>query len=182
MPNSPLNDKIVLNDYERIIISGGGLAGVKHACRLSRRGVSAVIRNAHGQTPSAPNCGFGRVCLFQSWGHCCIRPPAGFLIRRAAYDGSLLIQCALDNQIPAGKALAVDRAAFSRAVQERLQSQPNIEIVRKEVRRIPNKPTILASGPLTSPALARSLKRFTHQKNLFFYDAVAPIIEAARST
>lgn len=180
MPNSPPNDKIDNRMMEELIIIGGGLAGSEAAWQAAKRGISVRLYEMRPakSTPAHQTANLAEIVCSNSLGSLLHSRPAGFLIAEMQKMGSLLIQCALENQIPAGKALAVDRAAFSRAVQEHLQSQPNIEIVRKEVRRIPKKPTIVASGPLTSPALARSLKRLTHQDNLFFYDAVAPIIEA----
>jgi methylenetetrahydrofolate--tRNA-(uracil-5-)-methyltransferase len=92
--------------------------------------------------------------------------------------GSELIRVADSVRVPAGKALAVDRAQFSRRVTEVVSAHPLIEIIRDEVTRIPEAPAILATGPLTSPALASQVQEFTGRQNLYFYDASSPIVLA----
>ncbi|MFU8826205.1 MAG: methylenetetrahydrofolate--tRNA-(uracil(54)-C(5))-methyltransferase (FADH(2)-oxidizing) TrmFO, partial [Brevefilum sp.] len=90
---------------------------------------------------------------------------------------SALIACADASSLPAGGALAVDREQFSRCVEQKLGAHPNITLLREEVRTIPESPAILATGPLTSPALSAQLKAFTGENHLFFFDAIAPIVE-----
>jgi methylenetetrahydrofolate--tRNA-(uracil-5-)-methyltransferase len=90
----------------------------------------------------------------------------------------MLLECAEQASLPAGGALAVDRELFARLVTERLENHPNIEIVREEVKRIPDTPTIIASGPLTSPALSDSIAKLSGEEHLFFFDAIAPVIHA----
>jgi methylenetetrahydrofolate--tRNA-(uracil-5-)-methyltransferase len=92
--------------------------------------------------------------------------------------GSMLLECAEQASLPAGGALAVDRELFARLVTERVQSHPNIEIIREEVKEIPNTPSIIASGPLTSPALSESIAALSGEDHLFFFDAIAPVIHA----
>ena len=165
---------------EELIVIGGGLAGSEAAWQAAKRGIAVRLYEMRPvkSTPAHQTAALAEIVCSNSLGSLLLSRPSGFLIAELQKMGSLLIECAIENRIPAGKALAVDRDAFSNSVQEHLESMSNIEIVRKEVRKIPEKPAILASGPLTSPALSRSLKKFTHQNNLFFYDAVAPIIEA----
>jgi methylenetetrahydrofolate--tRNA-(uracil-5-)-methyltransferase len=90
--------------------------------------------------------------------------------------GSLLLDCAESAAVPAGAALAVDREVFARRVTERIQEHPRIKIIRKEVISLPEGLTIIASGPLTSPALASEIARLTGHDNLSFFDAISPII------
>ena len=90
----------------------------------------------------------------------------------------MLLECAEEASLPAGGALAVDRELFAHKVTERIGSHPNIEIVREEVKEIPNSLTIVASGPLTSPALSQSLAALSSEEHLFFFDAIAPVIHA----
>ncbi len=91
--------------------------------------------------------------------------------------GSLLLECAELTAVPAGGALAVDRDAFSQLVTEKITAHPNISLIREEVKRIPQDgPVIIASGPLTSPALSADIHQWSGQDNLFFFDAIAPII------
>jgi methylenetetrahydrofolate--tRNA-(uracil-5-)-methyltransferase len=92
--------------------------------------------------------------------------------------GSLLLECAFSVALPAGGALAVDRDSFASLVSQRIEAHPNIRLVRSEVRAVPDSPCIIASGPLTSPALAASIQQLTGQDNLFFFDAIAPIVRA----
>jgi methylenetetrahydrofolate--tRNA-(uracil-5-)-methyltransferase len=92
--------------------------------------------------------------------------------------GSALLECAEAAALPAGGALAVDRELFARLVTERIESHPNIEIVREEVKEVPESPAIIASGPLTSPALSTSIAALSGEDHLFFFDAIAPVIHA----
>jgi methylenetetrahydrofolate--tRNA-(uracil-5-)-methyltransferase len=101
---------------------------------------------------------------------------SGLLKQELRQLGSLLLACAEATALPAGGALAVDREAFARLVTRHIQDHPNIELIRAEVRHIPDDPTVIASGPLTSPALAESICSLTGRSNLFFFDAIAPII------
>ncbi len=90
--------------------------------------------------------------------------------------GSMLLDCARKTAIPAGSALAVDRRQFSRLVTDRIDNHPNITVVRQEVTKIPSTPTIIASGPLTSPNFAQAITTLSGEDHLFFYDAIAPIV------
>jgi methylenetetrahydrofolate--tRNA-(uracil-5-)-methyltransferase len=91
---------------------------------------------------------------------------------------SLLIACAMENAVPAGTALAVDREAFARAVTRKIESHANIEIRREEAAEIPHGPAVIATGPLTSPALSAAIGKLTGIEHLYFYDAIAPIVAA----
>jgi methylenetetrahydrofolate--tRNA-(uracil-5-)-methyltransferase len=93
--------------------------------------------------------------------------------------GSVLMQAADESRVPAGSALAVDRARFAARVTAVVSSHPNIELIREEVREIPAEGVaIIASGPLTSGALSESIRRFCGSEHLYFYDAISPIVEA----
>jgi methylenetetrahydrofolate--tRNA-(uracil-5-)-methyltransferase len=103
---------------------------------------------------------------------------SGLLKNELRLLGSMLLACAQEAALPAGAALAVDRAVFAGKVTERIKNHPNIEIVREEVRSLPDALTIVASGPLTSPALSDSIARLSGEEHLFFFDAIAPIVAA----
>jgi methylenetetrahydrofolate--tRNA-(uracil-5-)-methyltransferase len=103
---------------------------------------------------------------------------SGVLKNELRMLGSLLLECAEAASLPAGGALAVDRELFARLVTERIESHPNIEIVREEVKEVPRSPAIIASGPLTSSALAQSITALSGEEHLFFFDAIAPVIHA----
>ena len=90
--------------------------------------------------------------------------------------GSMLLECARETAIPAGSALAVDRWQFSRLVTDRINTHPNITVIRQEVTEIPSTPAIIASGPLTSPNFAEAIAALSGEDHLFFYDAIAPIV------
>ncbi len=92
--------------------------------------------------------------------------------------GSLIMEAADATSVPAGSALAVDRVKFSCYIEEKLAGRPGLEIVRKELQELPQeRPVIIATGPLTSPALARTISSLTNSEDLYFYDSIAPIIE-----
>src|SRR5687767_5479381 len=103
---------------------------------------------------------------------------SGLLKNEVRMLGSMLLECAESASLPAGGALAVDRDLFARLVTERIAAHPNIEIVREEVKEIPGIPTIIASGPLTSPRLSDSIAALSREEHLFFFDAIAPIVHA----
>jgi methylenetetrahydrofolate--tRNA-(uracil-5-)-methyltransferase len=92
----------------------------------------------------------------------------------------LLIQCADETAVPAGGALAVDRILFAQRVTSLIENHANIEVIRQEITEIPIEPTIIDSGPLTSPKLCSAIQRMTGYEQIFFYDAIAPIV--ARSS
>jgi methylenetetrahydrofolate--tRNA-(uracil-5-)-methyltransferase len=91
---------------------------------------------------------------------------------------STLLQCAEAASVPAGAALAVDRDIFARSVTSRVENHPRIRVIRKELTELPDCLLIVASGPLTSPALAEAISRLTGRESLFFFDAIAPIVAA----
>jgi methylenetetrahydrofolate--tRNA-(uracil-5-)-methyltransferase len=90
----------------------------------------------------------------------------------------MLLECAESAALPAGGALAVDRELFAKLVTERIENHPNIELIRMEVKTIPPGLCIVASGPLTSPALSKSIAGLSSEEHLFFFDAIAPVIHA----
>ena len=106
-----------------------------------------------------------------------ITRPSGLLAEELRIIGSLLLRVADQCKVPAGHALAVDRILFSNKVESLIKSHPRIKVIREEVKQIPSGPVILASGPLTSQSLSASIADFAGQENLFFYDAIAPIIQ-----
>jgi methylenetetrahydrofolate--tRNA-(uracil-5-)-methyltransferase len=91
---------------------------------------------------------------------------------------SMLLECAEETALPAGAALAVDREAFARKVTQKIENHPNIKIIRAEMQEIPSTPVIVASGPLTSETLSRSIAKLSGEEHLFFFDAIAPIVHA----
>lgn len=104
--------------------------------------------------------------------------PSGLLKAELRRMGSLLLECADAIAVSAGGALAVDRDAFAERVTERLQAHPNVRLVREEVTQLPDGPTVIASGPLTSQGLSDELARLSGADYLFFFDAISPIVAA----
>jgi methylenetetrahydrofolate--tRNA-(uracil-5-)-methyltransferase len=103
---------------------------------------------------------------------------SGVLKNELRHLGSMLLECAAEAALPAGGALAVDREGFAQRITARIEAHPNIELVREEVREIPTTPVIIASGPLTSESLSKSIAVLSGEEHLFFFDAIAPVIAA----
>ena len=162
-----------------LIIVGGGLAGCEAAWQAAKRGLSVKLYEMRPQktTPAHRTGDLAEIICSNSLGSTLSNRPSGLLSNELRMLDCLLVRCAETNKVPAGHALAIDRHAFSQMVQDELAAQPNIEIIREEVTHIPDSPTIIASGPLTSTPLAKAIADFTGQSNLFFFDALAPIVE-----
>jgi methylenetetrahydrofolate--tRNA-(uracil-5-)-methyltransferase len=163
-----------------LIVIGGGLAGSEAAFQAAQRGLRVTLyemRPFHGtgahQTPDLAEL----VCS-NSLGSSLPDRASGLLKNEVRMLGSMLLACAEAAALPAGGALAVDRELFARFVTSRIEQESRIEIVREEVKEIPQSPCIVASGPLTSPALTRSLAGLSGEEHLFFFDAIAPVIHA----
>ena len=166
-------------DYVTII--GGGLAGTEAAWQLAERGFRVTLfemrpvrtTDAH-QTDRLAEL----VCSnsLKSDQH----PSASWLLKQELRRlDSLLLRAAEVARVPGGQALTVDRVTFAEEVTRAIETHPRIEIRREEITEVdPSQPTIIATGPLTSNALAASLSRFTGSDRLFFYDSISPIVDA----
>src|SRR5215217_947484 len=163
-----------------LIVIGGGLAGTEAAWQAAERGLKVELYEMRPvlQTGAHQTYDLAELVCSNSLGSNLPDRASGVLKNEMRILGSMLLECAEQASLPAGGALAVDRELFARLVTERIQSHPNIEIVREEVKEIPTTPTILASGPLTSPALSRSIAALSGDEHLFFFDAIAPVIHA----
>ena len=163
-----------------LTIIGGGLAGSEAAWQAAQRGLKVRLYEMRPsvQTGAHQTHDLAELVCSNSLGSNLPDRASGLLKNETRLLGSMLLECAEQASLPAGGALAVDRELFARLVTERIQSHPNIEIVRKEVKEIPNTPTIIASGPLTSPALSQSIAALSGEEHLFFFDAIAPVIHA----
>ena len=169
------------NTAPRVSIIGGGLAGVEAAAFLAARGVGVDLYEMRPDvtTPAhASACLAELVCSNSFKGEDPLTAH-GLLKQEMAALGSLCLSVARDCRVPAGKALAVDRETFARKVTQGILSQEGITLIRAEVTGIEaGRPTIIATGPLTSEALASRLGELTGRGRLFFYDAIAPIVDA----
>ncbi len=159
---------------------GGGLAGSEAAWQLAVRGFQVELYEMRPTRMTGAHVShrLGELVCSNSLGSKLLDRASGLLQAELRMMGSLLLACAEQAAIPAGGALAVDRDLFSSLVTNALESHPNIEIIREEVRTIPASPAIVATGPLTSRALADHIEQLTGQEYLYFYDAIAPIVTA----
>ncbi len=163
-----------------LIVIGGGLAGSEAAYQAAQRGLRVRLFEMRPslQTGAHQTHDLAELVCSNSLGSNLPDRASGVLKNELRILRSMLLECAESAALPAGGALAVDRELFARLVTERIESHSNIEIVREEVKEIPNSPAIIASGPLTSPALSRSIARLSSEEHLFFFDAIAPIVHA----
>ena len=128
-------------------------------------------------SPAHTNENLAEIVCSNSFKSNLITNACGLLKEELRKLDSLLIKCADECKVPAGQALAVDREEFSKLVTKEIENNPNIEIIKEEVTKIPDDEiTIIATGPLTSEGLEEEIKRLTGQEKLFFYDAQAPIV------
>ena len=160
-------------------VIGAGLAGSEASMQLAKRGIKVNLYEMRPQkyTGAHKTDKFAEFVCSNSLGAADCSNASGLLKKEMELLGGELIKIAKDCAVPAGNALAVDRELFSRTVTERIEEDENINIIREEVKNIPDGFTILASGPLTSDSLANSIKDFTQKDYLYFFDAIAPIVE-----
>lgn len=165
---------------ERLTVVGGGLAGSEAAWQAAERGIEVLLYEMRPlkMTPAHTGGPLAELVCSNSLGARETDRALGLLKEELRRLGSLLIACADETALPAGAALAVDREAFARRVSERIRNHPRITLRTAEVAEIPDGPTVIATGPLTSPPLAETIARFTGREHLYFYDAMAPIVTA----
>lgn len=164
-----------------VTIIGGGLAGCEAAWQLLKRGIEVELYEMRptASSPAHKTSNLAELVCSNSLRSRMIDSAVGLLKEEMRILGSLIMEAADSTAIPAGKALAVDRTLFSRCVEDRLLSQGRLEIRREEVTALPRDGVvIIASGPLTSDALAERIAGLTGEESLYFYDAIAPIVEA----
>ncbi len=165
----------------RIDVVGGGLAGSEAAYQLLKRGVEVVMYELRGagNTPCHKTDNLAELVCSNSLKSEAEDTASGLLKAELDLLDCMLLRCARECRVPAGGALAVDREKFSEKVQETLSSFENFRLVRKEVTSLDFEyPTVIASGPLTSDALANAIAQRLGADYLGFYDAVAPIVDA----
>src|SRR5687768_10413609 len=165
----------------RVTIVGGGLAGSEAAWQLARRGLGVDLHEMRPvrTTPVHHTDQLAELVCSNSLRGNALDQAAGLLKEEMRRMGSLVIRVADEVRVPAGSALAVDRELFARRITEAVGARPEVRIHRGEVARLPDEPVaIVATGPLTSPALAAEIASFVGQDHLYFYDAVSPVVEA----
>ncbi|HUX75355.1 MAG TPA: methylenetetrahydrofolate--tRNA-(uracil(54)-C(5))-methyltransferase (FADH(2)-oxidizing) TrmFO, partial [Anaerolineae bacterium] len=166
--------------FASITVVGGGLAGSEAAWQAAERGVHVTLyeMRPHRMTPAHVSERLAELVCSNSLGSDLPDRAAGLLKAELRYLRSLVLACADETRVPAGGALAVDRELFAAAVTRRVEAHPRIRVVREEVTAIPDGLAVIATGPLTSDALAQSVAALTGQEHLYFYDALAPIVSA----
>lgn len=163
---------------EAVSVIGGGLAGSEAAWQIASRGVSVVLWEMRPQrtTPAHTTDKLAELVCSNSLGSDLPDRAGGLLKAELRRLGSLILACADETRVPAGGALAVGREQFAEVVTERIEAHPRIRIRREEAVAIPQGPAIIASGPLTSAALASAISSLVGPNYLYFYDALAPIV------
>ncbi|NPA32883.1 MAG: FADH(2)-oxidizing methylenetetrahydrofolate--tRNA-(uracil(54)-C(5))-methyltransferase TrmFO [Aquificae bacterium] len=166
---------------ERVIVIGGGLAGSESAWRLANEGHEVILYEMRPErmTPAHRTGNLAELVCSNTLGGLELTTGAGLLKAEMRLLGSIVIEAAKVARVPAGGALAVDREIFSSYITEKLSSHPRIKIVREEVKKIPEDDiVVIATGPLTSEALSEEIKALVGEETLYFYDAIAPIVDA----
>lgn len=162
-----------------IIVIGGGLAGCEAVNQIAAAGLPCRLVEMKPQrfSPAHHSECLAELVCSNSFKSESLNSAHGLLKAEMKLLGSLVLRAAEETRVPAGSALAVDRARFAEVMTRAVQALPGVEIVREEVTQIPaDSIVIVATGPLTSEPLLQSLSRLTGQETLFFYDAIAPIV------
>ena len=163
---------------DRVTIVGGGLAGSEAAWQLARRGIGVDLyemRPVRG-TDAHQTEHLAELVCSNSFRNASLETAVGCLKEEMRRLDSLILSVADRTSVPAGACLAVDRTRFAEEVTRLVTEQPNVRLHRRELEAIPEGVTILATGPLTSPALSTALERLFGEAHLYFYDAIAPIV------
>ncbi|UJS28804.1 FADH(2)-oxidizing methylenetetrahydrofolate--tRNA-(uracil(54)-C(5))-methyltransferase TrmFO [Macrococcoides canis] len=160
-------------------IIGAGLAGSEAAYQIAERGIKVKLYEMRPvkQTPAHHTDKFAELVCSNSLRGNALTNAVGVLKEEMRRLDSLIIKAADNASVPAGGALAVDRHEFSGYVTDTLKQHANIEVINEEITEIPDGPTIIATGPLTTESLSKQIQALTGQDHLYFYDAAAPIIE-----
>ena len=164
---------------DHLIIIGGGLAGCEAAWQASSRGTKVILFEMKPTrfSPAHRSDSLGELVCSNSLKSTSLENAVGLLKEEMRRFGSLIVEAADHTKVPAGGSLAVDREAFSRYITRALEKRYGVELIRREVDRIPlHLPTIIATGPLTSDRLAKEIMTLTGTRSLYFYDAISPIV------
>lgn len=165
-------------DMKKVTVIGAGPAGSECAWQLAKRGilVKLIEMKPDKMTPAHKSPYFGELVCSNSLRSDELSNAVGLLKAEMRKMGSLFLESADANKVPAGGALAVDREDFAKYITEKLESCANIEIVHEEVSAIPEGEVVIASGPLSSDAISEEIEKLCGGEGLHFYDAVAPIV------
>jgi len=166
---------------DKLIIIGGGLAGCEAAWQAAKRGIDVILYEMKPKrfSPAHLSDDLAELVCSNSLRSSSLENASGLIKEEMRRMDSLIIRAADETRVPAGSALAVDRQGFSRFITQVLEEMDNVEIIREEVTKIPEDTlTIVATGPLTSETLGDEVKKLIGENYLYFYDAIAPIVEA----
>ena len=160
-----------------VTVIGGGLAGSEAAWQAAESGCSVELWEMRPmkETPAHRTDQFAELVCSNSLGNVSLTTASGLLKEELRRLGSVILRCGDANSVPAGGALGVAREGFPRAVTETVNAHPNIEVVRGEMTELPEGPTVVATGPLTSDALVEKIEMLSGE-TLYFYDAASPIV------
>ncbi|MCY7763262.1 FADH(2)-oxidizing methylenetetrahydrofolate--tRNA-(uracil(54)-C(5))-methyltransferase TrmFO [Bacillus spizizenii] len=166
-------------NQQTVNVIGAGLAGSEAAWQLAKRGIQVNLYEMRPvkQTPAHHTDKFAELVCSNSLRSNTLANAVGVLKEEMRALDSAIIAAADECSVPAGGALAVDRHEFAASVTNRVKNHPNVTVINEEVTGIPEGPTIIATGPLTSESLSAQLKELTGEDYLYFYDAAAPIVE-----
>lgn len=171
----------IFDGEQHITVIGGGLAGSEAAWQAAERGAHVRLFEMRPVLPTAAHQTGNLAEIVCSNSLKSDQPgSAPYLLKEELRrGGSLLLEVAHQTAVPAGAALAVDRERFAEEVTRRIAAHPNIAVTRGEVTELPAEgPVIIATGPLTSPALSEQIATLTGSSQLYFYDAISPVVEA----
>src|SRR5215211_6623402 len=166
---------------EQVFVIGGGLAGVEAAWQAARLGARVVLYEMRPvqQTPAHRTDKLAEIVCSNSLKSDEAGTASYLLKEELRRADSLVMEAAMATKVPAGAALAVDRQKFAELITERIEHEPNIRVVREEMKTLPeNQITIIATGPLSSDALTTEIMKLTGNDQMYFYDAIAPIVSA----
>ncbi len=168
------------HDQQQLQVIGGGLAGCEAAWQAAEQGLTVTLyeMRPHKTTPAHTTGQLAELVCSNSLGSTLVDRAPGLLKEELWRLGSLILACAEESAVPAGGALAVDRDRFAETVTARIAAHPRITVIRREVTAVPDGPTVIATGPLTSEALSAGIARLTGEESFYFYDAMAPIVAA----
>lgn len=166
---------------KKVIIVGAGMAGSEAAWQVAQRGIKVDLYEMRPEksTPAHKTEKFAELVCSNSLRGAGLENAVGLLKEEMRQLNSIIMESADINRVPAGGALAVDREGFSQYITDKVKNHPNVTVINKEIETIPQEDDaiiIIASGPLTSEVLAKSIGELTGQDYFYFYDAAAPLI------
>ncbi|MCB1198589.1 MAG: methylenetetrahydrofolate--tRNA-(uracil(54)-C(5))-methyltransferase (FADH(2)-oxidizing) TrmFO [Deltaproteobacteria bacterium] len=167
---------------EKITVIGAGMAGVEASMMIARHGfdVDLVEMKPKKFSPAHQSPHFAELVCSNSFGSMVDYSAPAMLKEEMNHLHSVILRCAAKNQVPAGKALGVDREKFAQAVSKEVEAQAKITIIKQECKQIPKQGiVVVATGPMTSDLLAEELSELLRAQSLYFYDSISPIVDAS---